>query len=152
MGSNLGDRVKNLETALSKLSENFQLIKSSRIYESLAVGITDQPDFLNSVAEFKIPMDSSPEDCLKILLTIETDMGRVRTQKWGPRIIDLDIIFWGNQELISDTLKIPHPYWCERSFVVQPLRELPYFQIIKEKFNINDQFEIQAKPYIAKDV
>ena len=142
-GSNLGDKTANLENAKLKLSEYFNLQHISDIYQSAAVGKEDQPGFYNQVLQFELP-DMKPEACLEILLEIEQSMGRVRAEKWGPRIIDLDIIFWGKEIVNTPNLTIPHPYWKERSFVVKPMLELPYCKDFKNQYNLNLNFEIDA--------
>jgi 2-amino-4-hydroxy-6-hydroxymethyldihydropteridine diphosphokinase len=83
--------------------------------------------------------------CLE-LLEIENQLGRVRKEKWGPRIIDIDIIFWGLHKIETKILTVPHPFWSQRSFVVEPLKELPFFQTLKKSFKIPNDFENNAKP------
>ncbi len=144
-GSNLGIPVENLRNAKKILSQEFSLIAESRIYHSVAVDYTDQPDFYNQVLEFSLPQ-MTPDQVMKKLLEVETSMGRQRTTWRGPRNIDLDIIFWGNLNLNSDNLIIPHPRWRERSFVVRPLKELPFFQTIEKCFTIPENFQIDASP------
>ena len=144
-GSNLGDPINNLTEAKTQLSQNFELIASSRIYKSAAVDYENQPDFFNQVLEFSLPA-STPQDVMKKLLTLEANMGRTR-EKWrGPRLIDMDIIFWGIDSYNSMDLIIPHPRWQDRSFVVKPLMELPFFQTIKKYFIIPESFKVDAFP------
>lgn len=144
-GSNLGDKKANLEKAIDLLSKNFTLISQSKVYSSPAVGKTDQPSFYNQVLEFKLPQ-AKPEEVMNKLLEIEQEMGRVRDVHWGPRIIDLDIIFWNDLELNSKLLTLPHPRWKERAFVVKPLRELPFFQVISKSHKMPDEFDHIASP------
>ena len=127
-GSNIGDRKKNLLLALNHLQKKFELIASSQICETKAVDFLDQPDFLNQVHEFKLP-DISPLECLHQCLAIEEQMGRVRLMKYGPRLIDIDIIFWNHLKINENNLIIPHPKWEERTFVREPLKELPWFKV-----------------------
>lgn len=94
----------------------------SRFYATKAWGIENQPDFANAVMEIKTEL--SPHDLLRALQKIELEMGRKRTEKWGPRIIDLDILLYDNLQINDETLKIPHPYMQERDFVMIPLREI----------------------------
>lgn len=142
-GTNLGDRAKNLSLAKKNLQLHFELIAESRIYESPAVDYLNQPDFYNQVLEFKLTA-SNPEEVMTLLLTIEKEMGRNRLIPRGPRLIDLDILFWGTEQFHTDIVQIPHPRLFERSFVVLPLSELPGFKTLKEKFNFNFEFDNQA--------
>jgi 2-amino-4-hydroxy-6-hydroxymethyldihydropteridine diphosphokinase len=145
IGSNIGDPLENLKHALETLEETYHLIAKSRIYRSKAVDYEDQPDFFNQVLEFEIP-HSSPEKVMKHLLEIEQSLGRVRNKWRGPRTIDIDIIFWANQTLQSTDLVLPHPRWSERSFVVRPLQELPFFQSVEKWFTIPESFTVEAFP------
>lgn len=141
-GSNLGDSKKNLFKARRKLQEKFKLIEASPIYSSKAVDYKDQPSFFNQVLEFKLP-NISPQEVLRICLEIETKMGRIRNIDKGPRIIDIDIIFFGIRFLNTQGLTIPHPAWRNRSFVVRPLAHLPFSQKIKPEF-FQQSFETDA--------
>ena len=142
-GSNLADRVLNLLEAKNLLQQHFELIAESRIYESPAVDYLNQPDFYNQVLEFKLPLEK-PESIMLLLLDLESEMGRNRLIPKGPRLIDLDILFWGLSKIESPTLQIPHPRLFERSFVVLPLSELPGFKILKENFIFKFQFDNHA--------
>ncbi|HXH75299.1 MAG TPA: 2-amino-4-hydroxy-6-hydroxymethyldihydropteridine diphosphokinase [Bacteriovoracaceae bacterium] len=144
-GSNLGDSVAHLKKALDQLSLEYQLVAASRIYTSAAVDYEAQPNFYNQVLEFQLPK-ISPESVMQKLLEIETTMGRQRVGWRGPRTIDLDIIFWGITTINSEHLTVPHPRWQERSFVVRPLMELPFFQTIEKCFTIPQTFKIDASP------
>jgi 2-amino-4-hydroxy-6-hydroxymethyldihydropteridine diphosphokinase len=144
-GTNLGDRKKHLDEAKTILKKEFEFVAESRIYESPAVDYLNQPDFYNQVLEFKIPA-ISPEEVMKKLLQIEKDMGRNRDIPKGPRIIDLDILFWADKKIESETLSIPHPRLFERSFVVLPLSELPGFKELQKKYEFKFAFTNTAKP------
>ncbi len=144
-GSNLGDRKKQLETAKIKLLSHFKLIAESRIYESPAVDYLNQPDFYNQVLEFQLPQ-ISPTETIEILLHLEKEIGRMRDIPKGPRVIDLDILFWENQSIKLENLTIPHPRLFERSFVVLPLSELPGFKNLKTHFNFSFDFDNSAIP------
>ena len=144
-GSNLGDSLSLLDEAKEILSGKFQLIAASRIYRSAAVDYEDQPDFFNQVLEFALPA-FTPQQVMNELLQIEQAMGRTRELWRGPRTLDLDIIFWGTQTICTEQLVIPHPRWHERSFVVFPLQELPFFQTIKKCSTIPESFQITASP------
>lgn len=144
-GSNLGDRLLHLNEGREILSNEFEFIAESRVYESPAVDYLNQPDFYNQVLEFKIPNDL-PQNVMKKLLEIEKAMGRNRTIPKGPRVIDLDILFWGNEEISTASLIVPHPRLFERSFVVLPLSELPGFKKLQLKFQFNFSFDNTASP------
>ena len=143
-GSNVGDRRENLKRAKNNLIKDYVLIGESRIYESPAVDYLNQPDFYNQVLEFSLP-SQSPEAVMSSLLEIEKKMGRLRHIPKGPRIIDLDILFFGDIHLISEHLHIPHPRLFERSFVVLPLSELPGFKQLQQKYLFRFEFTNSAK-------
>jgi len=144
-GSNLNDRFKNLNMACEKLTKYFSLIQKSSIYESKAVDFENQPDFLNQVLEFEIP-PQSPREVLKTCLEIEKSMGRHRDIPKGPRIIDIDIIFFSDIELKDKSLFIPHPSWKDRAFVVKPLIEMGHSKI-QETYLETLQFQTHAGKY-----
>lgn len=144
-GSNLDRPLEYLERAKLKLSEHFNFEAESRIYSSKAVDFTDQPDFFNQVLQFKLPQ-RPPHQVLALLLEIEINLGRLRTIKRGPRTIDLDILFYGLDSFQEPDLEIPHPRLWYRSFVVRPLRELPYFSILNDHFDFADSFDVEAHP------
>ena len=125
LGSNLGDRSQNLRRALDRLgaTPGIELIRVSAFLENPAVGGPEaSPPFINAVAEVRTTLPA--EHLLEILLSIEKHFGRVRRDKWEPRIIDLDVILYGRQIIESDTLTIPHPLMHQRRFVLQPLAEI----------------------------
>lgn len=144
-GTNLGDRKKYLDDAKAILKKEFTFIAESRIYESPAVDYLNQPDFYNQVLEFKLPI-TAPEVVMKRLLEIEKEMGRNRDVPKGPRIIDLDILFWSDKKIESETLIVPHPRLFERSFVVLPLSELPGFKELQKHFEFKFAFTNKALP------
>jgi 2-amino-4-hydroxy-6-hydroxymethyldihydropteridine diphosphokinase len=144
-GSNLGDSVQTLCSAKTLLSEHFLFIGESRIYKSAAVDYLDQPCFFNQVLEFEIP-DLSTEEVMSTLLSIEKTLGRERIIDKGPRIIDIDLLFYGLAECESEHVTLPHPRLFKRSFVVRPLSELPYFAILKQHYKFNFSFDIDAHP------
>ncbi|NPV80599.1 MAG: 2-amino-4-hydroxy-6-hydroxymethyldihydropteridine diphosphokinase [Firmicutes bacterium] len=124
VGSNLGDRQRNLEGALS-LVRSFSgiwILRTSRVYETEPWGYKDQPKFLNMVAEVETSL--GPFDLLDGLLNIEQRLGRERRTRWGPRVIDLDILLYDSLTLNDEKLTIPHPRMWERGFVLVPLSEL----------------------------
>lgn len=144
LGSNMGDRLNNLKIAKWILSSRFEIEAASQVYTSTPVDYLDQPDFLNQVLQFKRPPHFSPIQILDLIQEIETILGRTRTIDKGPRIIDIDLIFVGTEKLNTPRLTIPHPRWAERSFVVRPLSELPFYQELIQKFSIEDRWEEAA--------
>ncbi len=121
-GSNIGDRLKNLQNCLELIKKNHRIINFSRIYESEAWGKEDQPLFLNQV--IKISTFFEPKELLNSIQEIENHMGRERIEKWGTRIIDIDILFYEDLILEDTDLQIPHPGIPERRFTLSPLVEL----------------------------
>jgi 2-amino-4-hydroxy-6-hydroxymethyldihydropteridine diphosphokinase len=122
LGSNLGDRLVNLERAIDKLEPQVHITDVSSVYETEPWGVLDQPRFLNCVIAGKTSL--TPEELLGKLKSIETDMGRQPGIRYGPRLIDLDILLYGDLVLTTDQLTIPHPRMLERSFVLIPLAEI----------------------------
>ncbi len=122
LGANTGNRAQNLVDAVHRLAENAEVIHTSSIYETEPWGFEDQPKFLNQVIEIKTGLD--PMDLLDFLKDIESAMGREKTFRYGPRKIDLDILFYDDLVYASDTLTIPHPFLHERAFVLIPLDEI----------------------------
>ena len=123
LGGNLGDRAAALREALTKLeAAGIRITALSSVYETEPVGLRDQPCFLNMVCA--IETDQTPFDLLVTLQNIESAMGRVRTVRWGPRIIDLDILLYDEITLNTPYLTIPHPRMIERAFVLRPLAEI----------------------------
>ncbi|MCH8271787.1 MAG: 2-amino-4-hydroxy-6-hydroxymethyldihydropteridine diphosphokinase [Candidatus Marinimicrobia bacterium] len=124
MGSNLGDREENLSKALELLLgiEGTELETVSSSFESEPMYLSEQPDYLNLAAMLLTSL--SPLKLLEALVSIENEMGRVREVKFGPRVIDLDILFFGKQIVNSEALTIPHPLLYDRLFVLKPLSEI----------------------------
>ena len=124
LGSNMGDRARNLCSAYNYIStiEGIQPLRLSRFYETAPAGGPPQPMFLNAVLSIKTLM--SPHQLLERFQHIETLMGRVRTVKWGPRNIDIDILLYGDEVVDDEQLKIPHPLMHTRLFVLEPLVEI----------------------------
>jgi 2-amino-4-hydroxy-6-hydroxymethyldihydropteridine diphosphokinase len=124
LGTNLGDRLANLRAALTALSSapGIRLLGQSRIYETPAWGYEDQPPFFNMVV--RAETDLEPAALLAHLKNIERDLGRTPTFHWGPRLIDIDILFYDDLVLNTPGLAIPHPRLHERAFVLVPLADL----------------------------
>ncbi|MDD5065441.1 MAG: 2-amino-4-hydroxy-6-hydroxymethyldihydropteridine diphosphokinase [bacterium] len=123
LGSNQGNREMNLERAVEKLAQQgVRIVRLSSLYETEPVGFPDQPCFLNKVAECDTSL--SPEKLLQAIQQVENEMGRVRTCKWGPRTIDIDILFYKDCVFQRKDLLIPHPEIENRNFILVPLAEL----------------------------
>lgn len=122
LGSNLGDRVANLEAAIAALPPAVAVTRRSPVYETDPAYVTDQPAFLNMVLCGETAL--GPQDLLQHLKRIEGDLGRTRGRRYGPRLIDLDIVFFGSRIVESPGLVIPHPRLAERAFVLKPLADI----------------------------
>lgn len=122
-GSNMGNRIANLQTANALIKKRIgRMIAASKYYETAAWGITDQPDFINQA--LRIATHLSAQEVLVNIQAIETAMGRIRQQKWGKRLIDIDLIFYAQQVVEEENLQVPHPFLQERNFVLVPLQEI----------------------------
>ena len=146
LGSNIGDKKKNLIEAKELINKKFQFISESRIYQSEPVDYLEQDVFYNQVLEYELPKDSDPLEAWEKLRSVEIEMGRNKVIPKGPRNIDVDIIFWGIESFNYKNLVIPHLSWNLRSFVVKPLLELPFAEVVKQKFNIPEEFDSSAEP------
>lgn len=123
IGGNMGDRMANLKLACDEIERRCgTIVAKSSIYETDAWGVQDQPDFYNQA--IILATSIFPERLMQILLDIETAMGRVRTEKMGPRIIDIDILFIEDQLFNTNILKSPHPLMAQRRFALVPLAEI----------------------------
>ncbi len=124
LGSNVGDRAKHLENAVALLreAEDVEVVKTSQIYETDPIGVVDQPDFLNAVVELKTSL--APRDLLQLTKSIEDQEKRVRTRRWGPRTVDLDILTYDQLVLDEPDFNLPHPGASDRAFVLVPLAEM----------------------------
>lgn len=123
LGSNLGDREKNIERALVELDRRgVSILKKSSLYNTSPWGYRDQPDFLNMAIEAITSLD--PFSLLNLLKEIESDLGRKSTIRYGPRVIDIDIIFYEDRVVKTEELTIPHPLMHLREFVLKPLCEI----------------------------
>jgi 2-amino-4-hydroxy-6-hydroxymethyldihydropteridine diphosphokinase len=123
IGTNLGDREANMRRSLALLEE-LGPVRASSVRETDPVGLTDQPRFLNAVAE--VDTELPPRELLERLLAIERMLGRDRAAgvRWGPRTIDLDLLLYGDETIDEPGLTVPHPRLAERRFVLEPLHEL----------------------------
>jgi 2-amino-4-hydroxy-6-hydroxymethyldihydropteridine diphosphokinase len=123
LGSNLGDRTAYLQQAIAAIeNEVAPVTKTSSVYETQSWGKTNQPDYLNQVV--LLQTDLSAQTILQKIWNIEWAIGRVREEKWGPRIIDIDILFYGDEIIDEPQLKVPHPELHTRRFTLEPLTEI----------------------------
>lgn len=125
LGTNLGDHLeRNLQQAVEAIGTlpETEVVRVSSFVSTAPWGITDQPRFLNAVAELRTGLEPLP--LLQALKQLELKLGRVPTYRWGPRAIDFDIILYGERVVDLPGLTIPHPHYRERDFVMQPLREI----------------------------
>lgn len=142
IGGNLGDRTENLAAARAAVAKNCgTVVKTSAVYETAAWGLQDQPPFLNQAIE--LHTFSNPHALLQCLLDVEGALGRVREKKYGPRLIDLDILLFDDAVIDSETLKVPHPELQNRRFALtcladiapdkmHPVFQKPIWQLLKE--------------------
>jgi 2-amino-4-hydroxy-6-hydroxymethyldihydropteridine diphosphokinase len=129
LGSNLGNRLGNIRFALAAMGQmpGSSVIRMSAVYETEPLGNADQPKFLNAAVELETSLE--PMVLLRSLQRVEQHMGRVRQVKWEPRVIDLDILYFGSQVIDDPDLKVPHPELSLRGFVLVPLYDLiPEFE------------------------
>jgi 2-amino-4-hydroxy-6-hydroxymethyldihydropteridine diphosphokinase len=124
LGANLGDPPKQLAEALARLgaTEEVEVIKVSAFYRNPPLGPPDQPWYVNAAAQLRTRL--TPEELLRVLQAIETDMGRVKKERWGPRRIDLDLLLYNGVVLAGPGLVLPHPEMHRRAFVLLPLVEI----------------------------
>lgn len=124
IGTNIGDRLQNLKDAVAalKLLPMTKVIEVSKVYETVPVGYDNQDDFLNIAVSVETSLTS--QNLLGACLGIEAGMGRIRTIKNGPRVIDIDLLLYGNEKCDTETLILPHPRMLERNFVLKPLLDL----------------------------
>ncbi len=155
LGANVGERKKNMELALQELRRIVKITKVSSLYESAPWGYPHQEKFLNAVVE--IETGEEPLKLLSLLKGIESRIGRKKTFKWGPRVIDLDILLYDSRIVDSPKLKIPHPEIKNRAFVLIPLLELNKTILypenekqLKNIVDINSLMENQSIRKIAK--
>jgi len=129
IGSNLGDKLHLCEKAISEILriDRHQLLAKSSFFKTEPVGYTSQDWFVNGV--IKIETDLDPSELLRTLKTIEAHLGRTETFRWGPRTIDLDILFFDDLQIQTEELNIPHPFIQDRKFVLIPLAEIDRYLI-----------------------
>jgi 2-amino-4-hydroxy-6-hydroxymethyldihydropteridine diphosphokinase len=124
LGSNMGDAQAQLGWAIYALAQlpQTELLRISRLYSTKPWGKVDQPDFLNMVVEVRTGL--TPHALLTEIKRIETDQGRVPGERWGPRPLDIDILLYGDEQIATEDLQVPHPRIWERAFVLYPLADL----------------------------
>ncbi len=122
IGTNQGDLIANLKLAIGKLGSKGTILDQSHVYETEAWGKQDQPNFYNMALAFETKLD--PYGLLALVNEIENQLGRVRSEKWGERIIDLDIITYDDKVICDEKLTIPHKHMADRNFVLVPMIEL----------------------------
>jgi 2-amino-4-hydroxy-6-hydroxymethyldihydropteridine diphosphokinase len=124
LGTNMGDRVGNIGEAISTLGADgaIKVVRRSRLYRTAPWGVVDQDWFVNACVGVLTAL--SPHELLRRCQAVEDRMGRVRSMRWGPRIIDVDILFIGDQQICDADLVVPHPLIAERTFVLAPLKDI----------------------------
>jgi 2-amino-4-hydroxy-6-hydroxymethyldihydropteridine diphosphokinase len=133
IGANLGDREQAIRTASTLIGAR----RLSTVIETEPWGVTDQPPFLNAVAELETGL--GPRELLDELLRVERKLGRVRDgTRWGPRAIDLDLLVYGAETVDEPGLTVPHPYLAERAFVLEPLAELAPALVVPGRGRVED--------------
>ena len=157
LGTNMGDRLEYLNSACTILSqyENINITNKSKIYETKAWGYTDQADFLNMCLEIETSLDEF--QLLEVCGEVEQKLNRERIIRWGPRTIDVDILFFNDIILNNEKLSIPHPRISERAFVLIPLMDLNTNLVIKNKTidvyldSLSSEERGQVKEYIGDE-
>lgn len=122
LGTNLGSRAENLAAAREQLAAKTRLLRASSVYETEPWGYREQPAFLNQVLQLET--DLSPQRLLRFVKRVERALGRTKTFRYGPRLIDIDILFYDQSVINTRQLQIPHPRLAERAFVLVPLAEI----------------------------
>ncbi len=146
IGSNLGNREENIVNAIARIGKHkgIYLVTRSGLYVTKPIGGPPQPDYVNCVAELKTEVE--PLKLLETFKMIELELGRKPGVRWGPRIIDIDILLYGNRVINEDNLKIPHESMHERIFVLEPLceisPELIHPVLKKTIFKLLQQFKV----------
>ncbi len=131
IGSNVGDKAGNIRRAVALLCADgaVRLVRFSRLYRSEPWGILDQDWFVNGAAA--VATEVPPHELLRRCLAVEDEMGRVRSVKWGPRLVDVDVLTYRGETIDSPDLKVPHPFIEQRSFVVLPMMDLAPDEVVR---------------------
>lgn len=124
LGSNLGEREENVRGALNHIAAlpETRVVRVSALIETEPWGVENQPPFINAVAEIRTALE--PAELLEATKAIEAKMGREKTYRWGPRLVDIDVLVYGQRRVHTPRLNVPHPQLLERPFVVEPLAEI----------------------------
>jgi len=148
LGSNLSNPVEQLKIALNTISDlpQTQLVNSSSFYASKPLGPQDQPDFVNAVC--KIQTKLSPQVLLKALQQIEVEQGRIKKRHWGERLIDIDILLYGEQIIVENNLTVPHLQMIARDFVLVPLNEISPGLVIPNKGEVSKLLSNLKESYL----
>lgn len=151
LGTNIGNRIENLQNAISALNllPLTSVTQVSNVYETDPVGYDDQDDFLNIVIEVETKLNS--DNLLGAALGIEAGLGRIRTIKNGPRVIDIDLLLYGDESKNTETLILPHPRMMERGFVLVPLSDIDFESKFIDKNEINKETFEGVRYYCSKD-
>ncbi|MBO5333190.1 MAG: 2-amino-4-hydroxy-6-hydroxymethyldihydropteridine diphosphokinase [Clostridia bacterium] len=151
IGTNIGNRIENLQNAICALNLLPLTIVTqvSNVYETDPVGYDDQDDFLNIVVEVETKLNS--DNLLGAGLGIEAGLGRIRTIKNGPRVIDIDLLFYGDECKNTETLILPHPRMMERGFVLVPLSDIDFKSKFIDKNEIKKETFEGVRYYCSKD-
>jgi len=142
LGSNLGDPAGNLERAIAALATLGSVTACSSFYRSAPWGVTDQPEFLNAAVLMETEL--SPRELLAGLKRLETELGRTESYRWGPRIVDLDILAYDDLSVDEPDLIVPHPRLLERAFALAPLAEIdPAYEAALQRLPAADRAEVR---------
>jgi 2-amino-4-hydroxy-6-hydroxymethyldihydropteridine diphosphokinase len=138
LGSNLGDRLANLQAAVDAVQAEpgLRVTASSRVWETTPVGGPPQPDYLNAV--IRIETDLSARDLLDVARRVEARLGRVRKERWGARTLDADVLLYDDEEIDESDLVVPHPRMKDRAFVLLPLLELEPDPVLPDGTRLKD--------------
>jgi len=130
LGSNVGERLEQMRSALKLLgAEGVVIVTASPVYQNRAIGMGEADPFLNAVVE--VQTELGPEALLDVCLAVENKLGRVRTGGWSPRTIDIDVLIFGQTDIDTERLQLPHPRIVERDFVLRPLVDIaPELQLL----------------------
>ena len=151
IGTNIGNRIENLQNSIDALNllPLTCVTQVSNIYETDPVGYEDQDDFLNIVVEVETELNS--DNLLGAALGIEAGLGRIRTIKNGPRVIDIDLLLYGDESKNTETLILPHPRMMERGFVLVPLSDIDFKNKFIDKNDIQKEKFEGVRYYCSKD-
>ena len=136
-GGNLGEPAATIEEALERLEAGgARILRRSSLYRTAPWGVTDQPDFVNLCAAAETALE--PRALLALIQRVEAALGRERRERWGPRAIDVDILTYGELEIDEPGLRVPHPHFTERAFVLVPLAEVAPEAVVPGKGRVAD--------------